>query len=350
MIKLIRFFSLLLAVLIFCISALVFFGYFFIPDSSFSSKESICYNGLFYAQSTEKASFDSEGAVRVTAEVKLMNLIPVKKITLVEPARRYVVPGGELIGIKLQADGVVVIGTESFTGENGTVCPANEAGITTGDIITEINGEKLLSAAQLNKAIKDSHGNSISLKLVRNGATLGTVLQPERSESSDIFKGGLWIRDSLGGIGTLTYTDMENGTLAALGHGIYDVDTKAILPSNEGTIFSATISNIEKGVCGKAGQICGTINSNQYGILKANTDWGIYGYINTNISHSEAIPVAFSDEVHTGEASILCTVSNGEKKSYSVNIDKLGSAVSGGKDMIISVTDATLLADRKSVV
>ena len=310
------------------------------PDEIYVGSESICLNGIFYADNTLK---DSENDSSIS-ELTVMNVIPVKEISLKKKERRYVVPGGELIGIALSTDGVVVVATESFESDAGTVSPAKAAGIRPGDVLISANGKKLKSNGELTEIINEAGGGAVEMQLKRGDESFTATVTPEKTLTTKTYKCGMWIRDYTGGIGTLTYSDTVTGTLAALGHGIYDVDTSLLLPAASGAVRNAEIASVTKGQPGAAGVLSGTIGNNVYGSLETNSDRGIYGCLYALPNGSETVPVATKNEVHEGGAQIICTVEKGEKKYYDINIDNVVRTSSGSKSITVRVTDPELIA------
>lgn len=351
-----RFFRILaciLTVLSAMIFAAAFYGEASIPDSDILYGNSICYNGMFYAKphATDTVSTDSQpSSSGCEAQLKLMNVIPVKEVTLKQAQRRYVCAGGELIGIRLSTDGIEVVATESFETETGTSSPAEAAGIRAGDILLEANGVKLLCNEDFTEIIKRNDGSPIRLTVQRKEKNFTTDITPARSRTSGNYKCGIWIRDSVGGIGTLTYSDASTGTIAALGHGIYDNETNLLLPASHGRITSACVSAVEKGLPGKAGQICGISSGTEYGCIETNTEKGVYGGLTSVFTQGGVYPVAFIPEVHPGQAQIICTVADGGKRYYDVEIEKTGSVSENGKDMILRITDPALLSATGGIV
>lgn len=317
-----------------------------LPSEIYVGSESICRRGIFYADNTLIGTEKTSSVSKLT----VMNVIPVKEISLKKKERRYVIPGGELIGITLSTDGVVVVATESFESSAGTVSPAKAAGIRPGDILISANGKKLKSNEELSKIIGSSGGGKVEMCLKRGETEFTATVTPEKTLTTKTYKCGMWIRDYTGGIGTLTYADAENGTLAALGHGIYDVDTSLLLPVSEGTLRCAQIASVTKGHPGAAGEISGIIGSNVYGTFDTNSDEGIYGRIGFLPCDDEPVPVAEKREVHEGAAKIICTVSDGEKKQYGINIDKVIYTSSGNKSITVSVTDSELIEKTGGIV
>ena len=337
--------------------SLTAYGNITLPDKLYVTDNSVCLGKIFTAdissaQSTVQSANTDEDykAAITTATVKLANTIPVKTVSLQKKERSYVIPGGELIGIKLKTDGVLIVGTETFESVNGTVAPAKEAGIEIGDVLLSVNRTIITDNNALTQVIENSDGSPLSLTLMRDNKKFTTDLQPQKSIETNQYKGGLWVRDCVCGIGTLTYTDISNGSFASLGHGIYDSDTKKLVPATSGVLLSANLCGITKGKAGCAGELSGSFGSTEYGNLQLNCDNGIYGYITVLASNENAIPVAFANEVHTGDAQIITTTENGEKKYFDIKIEKTDPFSTGNKSMIIKVTDEELIASTGGIV
>lgn len=344
--KAVKIFTAVFSVFVFVVMGVTVYGEMNFPEEIYIGSESICYKGIFYADNTLRGT-PGDSSV---SELTVMNLIPVKEINLKKKERRFVIPGGELIGITLSTNGVVVVATDSFESTAGTVSPARAAGIKPGDILISANGKKLKSNEELTEIIGGSGGERVEMKLRRGNEEFTAFVTPEKTVTTKTYKCGMWIRDYTGGIGTLTYSDTLYGTLAALGHGIYDTDTSLLLPVASGTLRCAEISSVTKGQPGAAGEICGIIGKNIYGSLLTNTDEGIYGRISALPDNGESIPVANKSEVHEGAAEIICTVKDGQKQRYDINIDKVIYTSSGNKSITVRITDPELIAQTGGIV
>lgn len=344
--KAVKIFTAVFSVFVFVVMSVTVYGEMNFPEEIYIGSESICYKGIFYADNTLRGT-PGDSSV---SELTVMNLIPVKEINLKKKERRFVIPGGELIGITLSTNGVVVVATDSFESTAGTVSPARAAGIKPGDILISANGKKLKSNEELTEIIGGSGGERVEMKLMRGNEEFTAFVTPEKTVTTKTYKCGMWIRDYTGGIGTLTYSDTLYGTLAALGHGIYDTDTSLLLPVASGTLRCAEISSVTKGQPGAAGEICGIIGKNIYGSLLTNTDEGIYGRISALPDNGESIPVANKSEVHEGAAEIICTVKDGQKQRYDINIDKVIYTSSGNKSITVRITDPELIAQTGGIV
>ena len=319
-----------------------------LPDKAMTDSDTVRFGSIFSADFDYSDYVPAAAGTSTTdiskSKIKLFDTIPVKNINITKTERRYVFPGGELVGIRLNTDGVIVAGTEEFYSHGKKTDPAAKAGIKIGDIIVSVNGIKITSNDEFAEKIISSEGKAVSISLMRDNKLTDVELVPELSDITDMYKCGLWIRDCTSGIGTLTYTDPQTKTVATLGHGIYDSDTKKILPAFNGEIMSATLSGITKGKSGEAGEIHGMIGCEKYGNLCLNCNAGIYGMTTVNHENDTLIPVAFASEVKTGKAEIISTLDNTTKKKYEIEIERINyNENDTGKNMIIKVTDKELI-------
>ena len=259
-----------------------------------------------------------------------------------EQNRKYLIPGGNLIGIRLKTDGVLVVGTESFDSENGSISPAEKAGIRVGETLKTVDDIKISDNSQLSEIIVSSDGNPLDIEIIRDGQVIALTMTPEICTATGEYKCGLWIRDSTGGIGTLTYCDTENGTFGSLGHGIYDTDTGRIIPTEKGIICDATLNGVTKGINGTAGELKGSISGEAYGSIISNNENGIYGNIDIISNTLDILPVAFENEVTTGTAEIISTVRDNKTEKFEIEIERISKSAEN-KNFIINVTDEELL-------
>lgn len=337
--------------------SLVYFGQKNIPDKITTVENSTYEFKSFFGVSFFHLNYQNEkgvvsGTARASqneAEIKLLNIIPVKTAKITNSKRKYVILGGELFGVKLYTDGVLVVDTDIIETENGKVNPAQESGLKIGDIIKSINNKKINSTSRLADLIQSSNGEKMNFGIVRNNRTLNIEFKTYKEKDSGKFKAGLWVRDSTAGLGTVTFYNTENNAFAGLGHGIYDVDTNEIMPMNKGEVFSAYAKGIYKSSSGSVGELCGVITGKSTGKLCLNNEMGVYGF--TETTKSEAFPVAVKQEITTGKAQIYCTLDDCGVKCYEIEIKKIYSnSDSVNKDMIIEVTDKALLEKTGGIV
>lgn len=269
----------------------------------------------------------------------------------------YVYPGGIPIGIKLNTKGVLVVALcEVETTDGRVVTPAAEADIKVGDDIVKINGRDITNCDDVMADINSSDGNKITLLIERNGQDIDKAVTPVKSSKDSSYKIGLWIRDSTSGVGTLTFYDQNSHKFAALGHPITDVDTGTILSINSGEIVPSSIISIKKGQRGYPGELCGifTDEENRLGRIKSNTKCGIYGEADNTILNKlkiKPMQVGLNNEVHTGKAKVLTTISGNKVKAYDIEIEKLLSKNEvGAKSMVIRITDKELIKKTGGIV
>lgn len=281
-------------------------------------------------------------ASQTPTEIKLLNIIPVKNTVITNSKRQYVVTGGELFGIKLYTDGVIIVDFEEIETENGLVCPAKTADIKIGDIVKSVNGKEVTSSSHFSKLLQESKGKKIEIQVLRKNKNVKLKFKTVVEKDSGQYRAGLWVRDSTAGLGTVTFYNKSNNTFAGLGHPIYDVDTNEIMPLKSGVMADVSLSGLSKSTFGNVGELCGVMTGKSNGTLCLNDVTGIYGYSVTN--KTDEIPVAVRQEVKEGKAQIRCTVTNSEPEYYDIEITKIYSNSSSvNKDMIIKVTDERLL-------
>lgn len=262
---------------------------------------------------------------------------------------KQVVPLGRAVGIKLFSDGVVVVGMSPIDTEVGQLQPAKEAGIKVGDIVTHINGTEVDTIESVQEMLKEADNTPMALAVVRSGKALQiTAVAVETPEGEH--KLGLWLRDSMAGIGTLTFYDPESGSYGALGHGVNDVDTAQIMPLESGSILYADVAEVEKGYIGNPGQLQGAFDvTRELGDLQLNSSIGIYGQFDSKEADTlwgelEPMDVATFEEMEEGTAYILANVEGGVTEKYEINIAQIYPKTPDEyRNMMIEVIDSRLL-------
>ena len=267
-----------------------------------------------------------------------------------------VVPVGSLVGLKLYTEGVLVVGMSEIKGEDNKIYkPYEEAGIEQGDSIIEINDVEVNSTAELISCVSKCRGKSIDVTYVKKGNVLETQITPVKT-SENTYKLGLWVRDAEAGIGTVTFYDKSTNSFAALGHGIQDIDTGELVEISSGEFVTANILDIEKGEKESPGRIEGTIeDGTKIGEIYSNTDFGVYGTTSNtsqlNISNVAEIEVASRSEIEPGKASIICTLEDGKREEYEVEIQKIYiNNNENNKSMVVKVTDEKLLEKTGGII
>lgn len=287
-----------------------------------------------------------------SVDLKLFGVIPVTQTKVSVISEQEVTPGGNAFGIKLFTKGVLVIDVNEIQTSTGLVCPAKTAGIQTGDIILSINNIEVYSNEQIASLIKNCNGEGLNIEYQRNNITTNTYLLPVLSNIDNTFKSGIWVRDSSAGIGTITYYNKATGVFGGLGHGICDSDTGDIMPLSSGEVCDVKINGYKKGVIGSAGELQGSFTStSSSGDILINDECGVFGVLDENPNDFDAVPIRLKQDIQLGEAYILSTLSNGDPKAYSINIDKIDlNASSSTKNITITITDEELLASTGGIV
>ncbi len=253
------------------------------------------------------------------------------------------VPGGKALGIRMTTDGVMVAGVSQVETENGAVSPASDAGIQKGDIITRLGGTEIDTAEDFKTAAGELDGEKISVTVDRQGKIKQFNLEPALANDG-CWKLGLWLRDGVSGVGTLTFYDPQTGVYGALGHSISDSDTGAVLPLGDGSIYDAEIVGIVPGEVGTPGALNGDTDEAAFlGDIRINCGCGIFG---TADFEGDALETG---EIKTGKATIYCTLSGDEISEYEIEIKKVYET-SDFTTVMLTVTDPELLEQTGGIV
>lgn len=278
---------------------------------------------------------------------KLFGIFPVKdvEVMLVEPETVYA--NGMPIGIYVKTQGVLIMGVgEVETKGNGSSSPAENL-VKKGDYIVSINGEKVEEKEELVEKINAFGPQKEVLGVMRGNEYIEVSLTPVKS-SNGTYMLGIWVRDDLAGVGTLTYYG-ENGSYGALGHAVSDGETGSVMEMEKGWIYHTDIIGIQKGGSGHPGELSGVIEYREntcLGSIGKNTSLGIYGKLDGNLETlktGQSYEVTYKQDIHTGTAYVLSAIS-GETKAYEIMIESLDySGREENKGILFRVTDPELL-------
>ena len=266
------------------------------------------------------------------------------------PSVKELIPVGHTVGVKLFADGVMVV---DFSREAEGKTPAEESGLQIGDVITACNDVKITSTEQFQELLQNSKGTDVKLSVEHDGEERMLTATAEK-ESDGVYRLGAWIRDSMAGIGTVTFYEPKSGVFGALGHGISDVDTAELMPLEKGFVMASTVKAVQKGTAGTPGELRGRFDLNEdSGVLQANTEQGVFGRMQ-NIgcigTLGQAIPIAAPEEVKAGKATILANCTGDEVCEYEVEIEKVFSPDDNERSLLLHVTDKRLLSQTGGIV
>ena len=262
-------------------------------------------------------------------------------LSVTAAAQRMLIPVGRVVGLSLAEGSVTVAAYDDTLG-----AAARDAGLMIGDDILSVDGRVIDSASDLSQALRSS-GGTVELLVSRRGEEQTVRLEPAVTDQGP--KLGVFIREGVTGIGTVTWYDPEDGSFGALGHGVSDSRGR-LCQMRWGNVYEASVSGVKRGLAGEPGQLRGAVSSQSpAGSLYANTSFGVFGQ--GMKWKGEALPVALMDQVHTGPAQILSNVSGDEVRPFAVEILKINSGGhSGGRDLLIQVTDEALLEATGGIV
>lgn len=270
-----------------------------------------------------------------------------KEVSATTSDKTMVIPGGMPVGIYLETDGVMVLGTDEVEAIDGVMCEPAKHLVKAGDYIQEINGIEIKTKQELVSVINELERQEVVLQLDRDGEIIDVKLDAVRCQK-DVYKLGIWVRDNAQGLGTITYLTTES-EFGALGHGIHDVDTSKLLEISSGRVYATSIKDIQKGEYGIPGGMEGIIvynNYNMLGSIDKNTEAGIFGKIDridTLFTDQTPVEIASKEEIKEGSAVIQCAV-EGKVKEYKVEIKKVDLKTKEiNKGILLEITDEELL-------
>ncbi len=255
-----------------------------------------------------------------------------------------VILGGENIGIHIDAKGILVIG---FYPVNNKILKGNP-NIMIGDEIIKVNDEDVSTIDELTNAIEQKiKDNHIYITVKRNNTEIPILLELEKVDG--IYKTGLYVKDNITGIGTLTYIDPESKIYGALGHEVLESKTLKMVEVKTGSIFESTVTSIKKSIDGNAGEKNASFNfENTYGSIKENTINGIFGIWQSNLN-KDKIQIAEPSEIKIGPAKIYTVIDGNEKKEYDINITSIQD-YNDTKNMTFEITDQNLIDKAGGIV
>ncbi len=257
----------------------------------------------------------------------------------------YIIPGGETIGIEVNSKGVLVVGfykvNNSYIGRS--------AGFEVGDRIIKLNNKEVNNISSMIETINKTDNNTVEFTILRGTSEKNISLN--LSEDSDgVLKTGLYVKDSINGIGTLTYIDPSTNIFGALGHEIIEKSTAEKFEIKDGIIFGANVVGIEKSTNGNAGEKTATYNKTEvFGKITGNEISGIFGKYTSNVEGKEKLEVAESKDIKTGEATIRTVIKDDKIEEFKINIIKLDDN-SDTKNILFEVVDDRLLKEAGGIV
>ncbi len=256
----------------------------------------------------------------------------------------FLIASGKTIGIEVNANGVLIVGFYEVEGKE----IGKNAGFEIGDIITKINNKKVFSISNMLESLKENNTN-VTFTVKRNN-TEKEIKMSLKPDENNILKTGLYVKDQINGIGTLTYIDPKTKRFGALGHEILETTTAQKFEIKDGKIYNANVSNIRKSTNGNAGEKNASYNKKiSEGEIDKNEISGIFGDYKEDIEQDKTLEVGNKDEVTKGKAYIRTNIKDDEIKDYEINILNI-DLNSKSKNILFEVTDKTLINETGGIV
>ncbi len=271
-----------------------------------------------------------------------------------DTTRDMVIPGGMPIGIYMETEGVLVLGTDKVQAEDGMDYEPAAHLVKEGDYIIGLDEQEIRDKSELIRTVSELDHEEVVLKVRRKEQEIDIRMKAVKCGTEE-YKLGIWVRDNAQGLGTITYLNADS-SFGALGHGIHDTDTNGLLDIEKGVLYTTSIKDIQKGENGLPGGMEGIIVYNNYNVLGSitkNTEAGIFGTVervDALFSDAEPVEVAKPEEIEIGKASIRCAV-DGTVKEYEIEITDINPyAKEMNKTIEIQVTDENLLSYTGGIV
>lgn len=258
---------------------------------------------------------------------------------------KELVPVGSTVGIRLNADGLMVVG---FDQEGASA--ARDAGMKKGDIIKKVNGVEVSNSEEFKTLVSSGDGKALRVTVDRGGKEVELAIAPQKDQAC--YRLGIYVRDSMAGIGTVTFYDPATGVYGALGHGVNDTESMILLPLESGEIMPSSVVEVKRGASGTPGVLKGTFDMDKtLGTVEYNTEHGIFGKGASGLSSHTVVPVAAANQIKTGKATILANIDGTSVQEYQIEITKLFPLErESGRNMLLTITDARLLKTTGGIV
>lgn len=290
-------------------------------------------------------------AIALTAVIMIMTQLAPTASAYETPDQ--LIPLGYTVGIHLETEGVLILGYVPVMTDDGEISPAQQNGLLAGDQIIVLEDEKWPTVKSLSEVLERSQGKELRLTVKRDGQEKKITMKPAQGDDGR-YRIGAWVRDSMAGIGTMTFFDPNTGLFGALGHGVSDSETARLIPLKTGEIMDSDIQSVTKSEAGRPGELCGDFSPEEpLGSIVLNTESGIFGIIDSENVERQLVPVPVTraGDVHEGPAKILANVAGDEVRSYDIEIVKV---FEGGdntnRNFVLRVTDPALIAQTGGIV
>ena len=244
-------------------------------------------------------------------------------------SEKMLIPCGQSIGIKMNVKGVLVVGLEEIETENSIVNPGLDAGLQVGDVILSINGQDVYYAYEVTDILKKSDGTLVT-KILRNDQEHVVTVNAAKDYETGEYMLGVWVKEKIAGIGTLTYYDPDNNIFAALGHGIYERKTSTLINAGSGQLLKTQVKSIKEGTTGTPGEIRGIFYNEELplGNVIKNTKYGIFaeGINNADFNNENALVIgtigAFFDTAINAVSASVGNLGAGERRCFVFQVSR----------------------------
>ena len=257
-------------------------------------------------------------------------------------ASRLLVPVGKVIGLQLRSDTLTVAAYDDIFGET-----ARSAGLKIGDQILEVDGRQVTCAEDVRNALGDA-GAPVEVTVRRGSKCSHVSVTPCQTENGPRL--GVYLRQGISGIGTVTFYDPLTGQFGTLGHGVSDA-SGGLLQMTDGNAWEAGVLSVKKGKAGDPGQLKGAAEGIEaFGILLRNTPQGVFGTTRHGWE-GNPVPTAGYSEITAGPARVRCQVEGDAVREYSAEILKIYPVTrTDGRNFLIKITDPALLSATGGIV
>jgi len=310
----------------------------------------------------EMINFGGEWPVAATTgtanlQLRIFGIIPLRNFVVNVVPQYEVIPGGQSIGVMLQSKGILVVGYSHIETQSGSISPAKDVGIRTGDIVISTNGKGINSEEMIARIIDNcgKEQKNIRLRVRRNGEIFEFSVKPQFCSQTQRYRIGLFIRDNAAGVGTLTFYDPKTKKYGALGHVVSNGAGEQRIEIKDGKIVESIIQGIEQGKKGKPGEKIGVFIPDRglSGSIEKNTFHGIFGRLTRlpEARENKAVPVALAGEIRRGPAKIRTVINGSQVEEFDISILKImPHQKENGKGLIIKITDKRLLSQTGGII
>ena len=287
-------------------------------------------------------SASNEDNKEIYVEFKLFDLIPIKTQKVKLLSENEVIASGEIVGMNMKIKGLIVISSDIEQ-------------IYKGDIIQMINDDEVLSFEQVEELLSNINSEeSITLSILRDKNNIKVSVTPKYNAVTDSYKLGVWVKDNMGGIGTLTFIKSDN-RFGSLGHPISESDSSSVIDVVGGDIYSCNIMGVNKSQNNVPGEIRALfLAKDSQGSVDKNCEFGVYGWLNEDsnlINNGQEYKIGGRLTVRPGKAKILSNIDGTGVKEYDIEIIKTNyQSTSNDKGMIIRVKDKDLIEKTGGIV